>query len=125
MQASDVAHTMQHWHVYVKWNRKLFEELSLAFQQGRMAVDPAEFWYAGELSFFDNYIIPLAKKLQDCQVFGVSGDEYLNYAVSNRSEWEAKGREIVQEMVESVRPVSAHSQCKSVRMRRRPSNYGN
>lgn len=26
MQASDVSHTMQHWHVYTKWNEKLFEE---------------------------------------------------------------------------------------------------
>ena len=36
----------------------------------------------GELKFFDNYIIPLAKKLRDCNVFGVSSDECLNYAVS-------------------------------------------
>jgi 3'5'-cyclic nucleotide phosphodiesterase len=55
MQASDVSHTMQHWHVYLKWNRRLFEEMSLAFQKGRMEVDPATFWYEGELSFFDNY----------------------------------------------------------------------
>lgn len=26
MQASDVSHTMQHWHVYKKWNERLFEE---------------------------------------------------------------------------------------------------
>jgi 3'5'-cyclic nucleotide phosphodiesterase len=26
MQASDVSHTMQHWHVYTKWNERLFEE---------------------------------------------------------------------------------------------------
>jgi hypothetical protein len=26
-QASDVAHKMQHWHVYGKWNGQLFEEL--------------------------------------------------------------------------------------------------
>ena len=80
IQASDVAHTMQHWHVYQKWNRKLFSEMYLAFQNGRMAADPSTFWYKGELQFFDNYIIPLAKKLKDCQVFGVSSDEYLNYA---------------------------------------------
>lgn len=40
----------------------------------------ATFWYKGELGFFDNYIIPLAKKLKDCGVFGVSSDEFLNYA---------------------------------------------
>jgi 3'5'-cyclic nucleotide phosphodiesterase len=80
IQASDVAHTMQHWHVYQKWNQQLFSEMYTAYQDGRMATDPSTFWYKGELDFFDNYVIPLAKKLKDCQVFGVSSDEYLNYA---------------------------------------------
>jgi hypothetical protein len=44
--------------------------------------------------------IPLAKKLKDCGVFGVSSDEYLNYAVQNRAEWEERGEEIVAGMVE-------------------------
>ena len=97
IQASDVSHTMQHWHVYIKWNRKLFEELHLAYKDGRMGQSPANFWYQGELSFFDNYVIPLVKKLQECQVFGVSSDEYLQYALSNRAEWEAKGESLVKE----------------------------
>jgi hypothetical protein len=37
-----------------------------------MKADPSTFWYQGELGFFDNYIIPLAKKLKECNVFGVS-----------------------------------------------------
>jgi hypothetical protein len=102
IQASDVSHTMQHWHVYTKWNRRLFEEMRLAFTQGRMAKDPATFWYEGELAFFDNYVIPLAKKLQECRVFGVSSDECLNYALSNRNEWEAKGKAIVQDLTSSI-----------------------
>ena len=76
IQASDVSHTMQHWHVYRKWNRKLFVEMTLAYRSGRMGTDPSTFWYQGELGFFDNYIIPLAKKLKECNVFGVSSDEY-------------------------------------------------
>jgi hypothetical protein len=72
IQASDVAHTMQHWHIYCKWNRRLLHEMYRAFKAGRMAKDPSEFWYQGELDFFDYYIIPLAKKLKDCNVFGVS-----------------------------------------------------
>ena len=47
-------------------------------------------------------IIPLAKKLDDCKVFGVSSDEYLNYAISNRREWEHRGQEVVASMVEKV-----------------------
>jgi len=99
IQASDVAHTMQHWHVYIKWNERLFQEMSDAYQQGRMAKDPAEFWYEGELGFFDKYVIPLAKKLWECGVFGVSCYEFLNYAETNRNEWETKGRGIVKEYV--------------------------
>ncbi|GKY96337.1 hypothetical protein MPSEU_000593400 [Mayamaea pseudoterrestris] len=99
IQASDVSHTMQHWHVYRKWNRLLFHELTLAYRSGKMAADPASFWYKGELGFFDGYIIPLAKKLKDCKVFGVSSDECLNYAMRNRAEWEVRGEEAVAEMV--------------------------
>jgi hypothetical protein len=99
IQASDVAHTMQHWHVYRGWNQRLFKEMSLAYQTGRMKVDPATFWYSGELGFFDNYILPLAKKLKDCGVFGVSSHEYLNYAMLNREEWKEKGASIVEHLV--------------------------
>jgi hypothetical protein len=42
--------------------------------------------------------IPLAMKLRECGVFGVSCDEFLDYASGNRSEWEAKGRDIVESM---------------------------
>lgn len=99
IQASDVSHTMQHWHVYQKWNRRLFEEMSVAFKAGRMGADPATFWYEGELGFFDNYIIPLAKKLKECNVFGVSSDEYLSYALKNRTEWEQRGKEMLANMI--------------------------
>ena len=105
IQASDVAHTMQHWHVYCKWNRKLFEEMRKAHQEGRCpddAKDPSTNWYQGELWFYDNYIIPLAKKLEECGVFGVSSDEYLNYALANRQEWESKGRDVVAGFVSKV-----------------------
>jgi class 3 adenylate cyclase len=103
IQASDVSHTMQHWHIYRKWNARLFEELYKAYVEGRAETDPSEFWYKGEIGFFDFYIIPLAKKLKDCGVFGVSSYEYLDYAERNRAEWEAKGQELVETMMESVR----------------------
>jgi hypothetical protein len=103
IQASDVSHTMQHWHIYRKWNENLFREMYLAYQQGRAEQDPSETWYKGEIGFFDFYIIPLVKKLADCGVFGVSSDEYLNYAQNNREEWEKKGEAVVAELVESVK----------------------
>jgi class 3 adenylate cyclase len=100
IQASDVAHTMQHWHVYRKWNERLFEEMYKAYLDGRAEKDPSEFWYESEIGFFDFYILPLAKKLKDCGVFGVSSNEYLNYAMKNRQEWEDKGKELVADMLE-------------------------
>jgi hypothetical protein len=102
IQASDVAHTMQHWHIYRKWNQRLFEEMYSAYIQGRSANDPSDNWYKGEIGFFDFYIIPLAKKLRECGVFGVSSDEYLNYAEKNRQEWESRGMEVVASMVEAA-----------------------
>lgn len=99
IQASDVAHTMQHWHIYQKWNERLFAEMISAYQSGRMDNNPAETWYKGELGFFDNYIIPLANKLKECGVFGVSSDEYLNYALENRREWANKGEEVVEKYI--------------------------
>lgn len=95
IQASDVAHTMQHWHVYQKWNERLCSEMWMAYREGRSDKDPLEGWYQGELWFFDNYVIPLAMKLKECGVFGVSSAEYLNYAKENRDEWERKGQEVV------------------------------
>jgi hypothetical protein len=133
IQASDVAHTMQHWHIYRKWNERLFEEMYEAYQCGRMAKNPADFWYHGELAFFDNYVIPLARKLQECNVFGVSSgkrcrlilgrvvffcpltttsfvlasrktiDECLDYALANRAEWAHKGDEVVASLIELVK----------------------
>ena len=84
-------------------NEKLFHEMRRACEEGRSSQDPTDSWYEGELGFFDFYIIPLAKKLKECGVFGVSSDEYLIYAQQNRAEWEQKGREIVDGYAERYR----------------------
>jgi len=59
-------------------------ECYAAYKSGRAENDPSITWYQGELGFFDFYIIPLAKKLKECGVFGVSSGEYLDYAMRNR-----------------------------------------
>jgi hypothetical protein len=43
--------------------------------------------------------IPLAKKLKECGVFGVSSDEYLNYAMQNRAEWATRGEDMMAGML--------------------------
>lgn len=118
IQASDVSHTMQHWHVFTKWNERLFHEMYTAYKQGRAVKDPSEFWYTGEMGFFDYYIIPLANKLKTCGVFGVSSDEYLTYAIKNRKEWEARGREYVASYLESYNEqVAAASNTEYLEMK--------
>jgi hypothetical protein len=113
MQASDVSHTMQHWHVYRKWNYKLFAEMLTAYKQGRMGADPSTFWYKGELGFFDNYIIPLAKKLKDCNIFGASSDECLTFALQNRQEWENRGEAIVASMAKQIEAATIKTIAKA------------
>ena len=98
IQASDVAHTMQHFFIYSKWNERLFKEMYFGFLKGSLEKDPSAGWYKGELWFFDNYVIPLAEKLKECNVFGVSSDEYYNYATQNRKEWERKGETLCEIM---------------------------
>jgi hypothetical protein len=74
--------------------------------------------HKGKIWFFDNYIIPLAKKLETCGVFGVSSDEYLSYALENRHEWElVVGEEIVQSMVEKCNSQTNEEQvtCPTVK----------
>jgi hypothetical protein len=81
----------------------LFMEMYKAFKEGRMEKDPSDFWYQGEIGFFDNYVIPLAQKLNVCGVFGVASAEYLNYAKQNRSEWEIRGERIVAEFAKKAK----------------------
>jgi hypothetical protein len=105
---------MQHWNVYRKWNERLFVEMWTAYRQGRAAVDPATFWAKGEIGFFEFYIIPLAKKLKNCGVFGVSSEEYLNYALQNSAEWKSKGEEIVAELVQQLELHHNHDMTTAV-----------
>jgi hypothetical protein len=78
---------MQHRSIYRK-GMSAFEEMLRPTMSAEK--DPSEFWYRGEI-VFDFYIIPLAKKLDDCGVFGVSSDEYLNHAMANRQEGKTGG----------------------------------
>ena len=40
--------------------------------------------------------------MKECGVFGVSSDEFLNYAQNNREEWKTRGQEVVAEMMNKV-----------------------
>ena len=62
IQASDIAHTMQHWHIYRKWNERFFEEMYTAYSEGRAEKDPSEFWYKGGMYL----VIDLRVRSQRC-----------------------------------------------------------
>ena len=78
-----------------------------AYKSGRADADPSLNWYRGEIGFFDFYVIPLAKKLESCGVFGVSSHEYLNYAKANREEWVREGEQIVHEYIKKFEAANA------------------
>lgn len=99
IQASDVVHTKQHWHVFCRWNENLYHEMYAAYLAGRSNKDPSVDWYESEIGFFDHNVIPLARKLKECGVFCVSSDEYLQYALANRQEWASKGEQVTKEMI--------------------------
>lgn len=98
IQASDVSHTMQHWHTYRQWNESLFHEMMVAWKEGRAEKDPRENWYEGEIGFFKFYILPLAERVKYSSAFGALGAELYHCAQSNLEEWEIKGKGIVDEL---------------------------
>jgi hypothetical protein len=76
------------------------------------------------MRFFDKYIIPLAQKLEVCGVFGVSSDEYLNYALSNRKMWAIQGNQMVQDFLQRIRNKKAGKNGRRTRAPRRKSAVG-
>lgn len=91
MQISDVAHTMQDFGTFVKWNQRLFSELRAAFLSGR-GLDCTGDWYADQIRFLDSYVIPLANRIKDCGVLGQFGFVLVSNAIQNRIRWTVEGQ---------------------------------
>ena len=118
VQTSDISHTMQHWNVFRRWNEQLFREQYLTYMQSSSSCssccegppkepsqlhNPAHEWYAWKLNFFDKHVLVLAKNLKTSGVLDVAtGEEYWNYALANRQEWELQGREFVKQYVSNI-----------------------
>jgi hypothetical protein len=103
LQASNIGHTMQPLHGFKRWNERLFLESFQALEvddecgQAALAME----WYEKQLRFFDDYVIPLAARLNDCGTFGNAGADLSSCARSNRKEWEEKGEYIVRQIASS------------------------
>lgn len=106
---ADIAHTMQHWFVYRKWNQMLFEELYMAYISGRGEKDPSTTWYKDELEFFDDFVIPMASKMKDCGLFDISNEDFLAHAESNREQWKNQGKREIAKMLSNIPDFHASS----------------
>jgi hypothetical protein len=133
MMSSDISHTMQSFDVFCEWNERLFREMYAAYRDGRSAKDPSEFWYLGEMIFYDKHIIPLARRLKDSGMFGPVAFVLLQNAQDNRRQWHERGQQLLQEMQQrlnvSSRPETTLSQTSSpdlkvvLSQKRRLSNF--
>ncbi len=103
INAADVAHTMQSFQVFVKWNKRLFREFYVAHMAGRLSFDPCDNWYANQIGFFNHYILPLTQKMKDCGVFGHTGSVFEYFANENKKRWIKEGEDISERIIRDVR----------------------
>mmetsp|Transcript_29238 Transcript_29238/g.62172 ORF Transcript_29238/g.62172 Transcript_29238/m.62172 type:complete len:516 (+) Transcript_29238:86-1633(+) len=103
MNVADVAHTMQSFQVFVKWNRRLFKEFYIAHSSDRLSFNPSENWYENQIGFFTHYIIPLSKKMKVCGVFGTTGNVFEYFAIENKKRWTEEGETISEEIIRDVK----------------------
>jgi len=101
MNVADVAHTMQSFNTFVKWNRRLFRELHTARSAGRLPFDPSVNWYENQIGFFNHYILPLAGKMKSCGVLGTTGEVFELFAAENLKRWKEEGEAIAQDIVKT------------------------
>lgn len=104
LNVADVAHSMQSWELFLFWNRKLFEELYVAYKEGRSDGDPSVGWYKNQLGFYRLYVIPLAEKMKKCGVFSTEGGGvWVRNAMLIRDRWSREGEEVTRDMIASVK----------------------
>ena len=101
MNVADVAHTMQSFNTFVKWNRRLFRELHTARSAGRLPFDPSVNWYENQIGFFNHYILPLAGKMKSCGVLGTTGEVFELFAAENLKRWKEEGEAIALDIVKT------------------------
>ena len=95
MQACDISHATQPWGVYQKFNSKLYGERTAAFRNGRGNKHPKDYWFEGELAYFNDVVIPVATCLSQQDSFEKPGKAMLHNAKENLREWRESGKEVV------------------------------
>jgi len=91
IKAADVSPHFQGWGHMAKWSSRLFFELKASCHAGR-GMDPEGGWYEGQISFLENYSLPLSRQLQETGVFGEKGGELFGRTlIANRDRWLVDG----------------------------------
>mmetsp|Transcript_49724 Transcript_49724/g.73940 ORF Transcript_49724/g.73940 Transcript_49724/m.73940 type:complete len:1203 (+) Transcript_49724:322-3930(+) len=101
IQVADVAHLMQGWANFIKWNYRLFQELNTCFEAGWMP-DPSLNWSKDQISFFDGYVLPLAKRMDQTEMFGSNVTKLMRCAEMNRARWLEVGKEVSKIMANGI-----------------------
>merc|ERR1711862_405484 len=96
IRTADVGATMQSFHSFTRWGRRLYFEQKRAFEAGR-GVDPDSFWLNGQFAFLDSYAKQLAKSVEDTFVFGGKNNIFVSLIEENKRMWKESGSEIYEQ----------------------------
>jgi len=96
IRAADIGATMQSFHSFTRWGRRLYVEQKNAFEEGR-GVDPDSYWLGGQIAFLDSYAKQLAKSMEDSFVFGEKNNIFVPLIEENKKMWKEKGSEITEQ----------------------------
>lgn len=98
LKAADVAHSLQGWETYIKWSDRMFMELAAAHADDR-GHDPAATWFENQTMIMENYLLPLARKLNDIGIFGETfGPAFADIVEDNFDQWLLDGFELSGEL---------------------------
>jgi len=90
MQVADVAHCMQGWENFIKWNYRLYREF-MDCHKHNLISEPSQSWASGQIGFINNYILPLAERTETC-CGSVANLNLVQSAKNNRQRWENEGQ---------------------------------
>jgi len=103
LQLADIGHCTQRWETLIAWNQRLLTELVSASKAGR-GIDPSDVWFNGQISFFDNYIVPLTERIRISGIFSNDiSDTFLLGTLRNKVRWTEEGVTLCERMKEIAR----------------------
>lgn len=99
LKSADIAHNLQGFDQMVKWSGNLYLEHRKAYVEEK-GVDPFNGWYDNQTGFLDFYVLPLARKLDDCGAFGdTRGGIFHSIVLENRKRWVKEGMQVTMKIV--------------------------